>query len=63
MTFGWISAGGALEKYRNIFIRDEMGKRSPVASCSRVKYTTLSSLSTVGSVGPSDNSKLILLGI
>ena len=63
MTFGWIRTGGAPEKCRNCFTRDEMGKRSPAASCSLVKYTTLPSSSTVGSVEPSGNSKLILLGI
>ena len=63
MTFGWIRAGGALEKCRNCFTRDEMGKRSPVASYSRVKYTTLSSSSIVDLAGPSNNSKSISLGI
>ena len=63
MTFGWIRAEGAPEKCRNFFTKDEMGKRSPAMSCSQVKYTTLSSSSTVGSAGPSGNSKLILIGI
>ena len=63
ITFGWIRARGALEKCRNCFTRDEMGKRSPIESCSQVKYTTLSFSLTVDSVGPSGNSKSILLGI
>ena len=63
MTFGWIRAEGTLEKCRNCFTRDEIGKRSPTASCSRVKYTTLSSSSIADSDGPFDNSKSILLGI
>ena len=60
ITFGWIRAGGALQKCRNCFTRDEMGKRSPIISCSRVKYTTLSSSLTTDSAGPSGNSKSIL---
>ena len=60
MTFGWIRAGGAPEKCRNCFTRDEMGKRSPTTSCSRVKYTALSSSSIVDLAGPSDNLKSIL---
>ena len=63
ITFGWTRSGGTLEKCRNWFTRDEMGKRSPVVSCSRVKYTTLSSSLRVGSAGPFDNLKSILLGI
>ena len=63
MTFGWIRAGGTIEKCRNRFMRDEMGKRSQAASYSRVKYTALSSSSIMDSARPSDNSKSILLGI
>ena len=63
MTFRWIRAGGALEKCRNCFTKDEIGNRSPAVSCSLVKYIILSSSSIVDSVGPSSNSKSILLGI
>ena len=63
IAFEWIRAGGAPEKCRNYFTRDEMGKRSLAASCSRVKYTTPSSPLTVDLVGPSGNLKSILLGI
>ena len=63
MTFGWIRAGGALEKCRKYFTRDDTKKQSPAASCSRVKYTILSSSPIVGSTGPSDNLKSISVGI
>ena len=63
MAFGWIRAGGAPKKCRNCFTTDEIGKRSLAASCSRVKYTTLSSPLTVDLAGPSGNSKSILPGI
>ena len=63
MTFEWIRAGDAPEKCRNCLIRDETGKRSPAASCSKVKYTAPSPSPIVDTVGPSSNSISILSGI
>ena len=60
MTFGWIGVGGAPKNCRNCLTRDEMGKRSPDVSCSRVKYIAPFSAPKVDSAGPSGNSKLIL---
>ena len=63
MTFGWIRAGGALEKCKNCLIRDKTRKRSLATSCSRGKCTAPSPSPIVDSAGPSGNSISILSGI
>ena len=60
MTFGWIRAGDAPKKCRNCLIRDKTGKRSPAATCSRVKYTAPSPSPIVDSTRPSVNSISVL---
>ena len=47
---------------RNDFTNNEMGKQSPAANYSQVKKIVLSACSTIEKVGPSENSKLMLLG-
>ena len=62
MKFKWIRARGALEKCRNCFTRDEMGKQSPTMSYSRVKYTTLSSSLTMDSAKTVQQLKIDVAG-